>query len=244
MATSTKFEQSTAVAKLVQGEIHIWHARSEQFSGGALDEERLLSADERVRADRFRFKKDRDRYATSRGILRKLLGEYCDISPSTLEFRYGSHGKPYLTEKCLPYSIQFNVSHSHELVLFAFSRDGEIGIDVERVRKDLEFENIARRFLTPDALAKLAALGEEEKSEEFFRFWTRMEACAKAQGLGISLLDDPASRIRESACDSRGELSDGWVTDFTPESGYVGSVASLSSISSLKHWKYPLAPQP
>jgi 4'-phosphopantetheinyl transferase len=237
MTETIKFEQSDSYLGLNQNGIHVWHAKWEQFVGKM---EAVLSDAERERAERFRFKKDRDRYATSRGILRKLLGKYLAVSPYDLEFRYGSHGKPYLTEKSFANLIHFNVSHSHELTLFAFSRDQEIGIDVERIRKDFEFENIATRFLTPRALAVLDALRDEARTAEFFRLWTRMEACAKAEGFGISLLDaaESSKRLKDDVCSSNEYLPTGRIQDFTPAFGYVASVASASPISSLTHWNF------
>ena len=209
-----------------------------------------LSPEEREKADRFCFERDRDRYAMSRGILRKLLGEYLCVSPGKLQFYYGKYGKPYLADQVLPYPVHFSVSHSFELVLFAFSRDQEIGIDLERIRTDFDFESIARRFLSPGEFTKLFSLMPPARAAEFFRLWTRMEAYAKALGIGISLLDgqgtssqggeDSAWRI---VCNP-GEGLPGWkIEEFTPEPGYVASVASTVPTLTLKHWKYSDSPQ-
>ncbi len=78
--------------RLDRGEIHIWHARLEQLNGLAQNLALTLSPDERDRANSFRFELDRERYAMSRGILRKLLGEYLGVSPGDLDFHYGRMG--------------------------------------------------------------------------------------------------------------------------------------------------------
>ena len=246
MPAPVKFEQSAVPPRLGQAELHIWHARWEQVAGTPHDMVSVLSAEERDRANKFRFKKDRDRYVTSRGILRRVLGDYLAISPVKLQFHYGPHGKPYLTENSLPHPIHFNVSHSSDLVLFAFSRDQEIGIDLEHIRKDFDFENIARRFLLPGEFTELTSTPADARLSEFFRLWTRMESYAKARGIGIPLLDDlrtlpPGQDLTPPIANNpREEMSNWKITDFTPESGYVGSVASAASPSPLKHWEYPI----
>jgi 4'-phosphopantetheinyl transferase len=249
MTALVKFEPSAVPPKLDRGEIHIWHARWEQVAGTPHDMVSALSPEERDRANKFRFKKDRDRYATSRGILRKLLGDYLSVSPVKLQFHYGPHGKPYLVEDTLPHPIHFNVSHSSDLVLFAFSPAQEIGIDVEHIRTDYDFEGIARRFLLPVEFAKLISMQSNARPLEFFRLWTRMESYAKTRGIGIPLLDDlrtlpPGEDLApQIAKNPREEISNWQITDFTPESGYVASVAAASFPLALKHWKYPVVSQ-
>jgi 4'-phosphopantetheinyl transferase len=246
MPALVKFEQSAVPPRLGPGEIHIWHARWEQVAGTPHDLVSALCPEERDRANKFRFKEDRDRYAMSRGILRKILGDYLAVSPVKLQFHYGPHGKPYLAENPLPHRIHFNVSQSSDLVLFAFSADHEIGIDVEHIRTDYDFEAIARRFLLPAEFAKLTLMPTDARLSEFFRLWTRMESYAKARGVGISLLDDLKTFSQgqdgapQTATNAHTEMSNWKITDFIPESGYVASIAAAFSPSLLMHWKYPI----
>jgi 4'-phosphopantetheinyl transferase len=245
MPAPVKFEQSAVPPTLGPGEIHIWHTRWEQVAGTPQDIVSALSPEERNRANKFRFKKDQDRYATSRGILRQLLGEYLSVSPVKLQFHYGPHGKPYLAANPLPHPIHFSVSHSSDLVLFAFSPDQEIGIDVEHIRTDYDFEAIARRFLLPAEFTKLISTPSDARLLEFFRLWTRMEAYAKARGIGILLLDNPRTFSQKqagaphTANNADTERSKWMITDFIPESGYVASLAAAFPPSLLMHWKYP-----
>src|SRR5438105_4251124 len=84
----------------------------------------------RKRAARRRTVELRDRFIAGRGLLRALLGRYLRLDSASLRFRYGPHGKPALEGD----AIRFNLSHSHGLSLFAFTRAAEIGIDLERIR--------------------------------------------------------------------------------------------------------------
>jgi 4'-phosphopantetheinyl transferase len=246
MTTYVTCEQFAMPCRLNPGEIHIWHARLEQLYATAEALASTLSPDERDTANRFRFDRDRNRYAMSRGILRRLLGAYLDVPAASLQFSYNQYGKPYLAGESLPHPIHFNLSHSCGLVLFAFSRDQEVGIDLERIRMDFDFENIAKTILPADGLAELFSLPGAERFTKFFQLWTRIEAWAKAQGIGASLLDG-ARTLSQRGDDSvwrtiyipSGEFLNWKIEEFAPEPDYVASVASTFAATSLKHWEYP-----
>jgi len=159
---------------------HLWRVSLDAPEGSGPALAQTLSADERQRADRFRFEADRRRFVVGRGALRALLGQYGGCAPAGLTFVYGPHGKPSLAGPPGAHGIFFNASRSDALALVAITRAGEIGVDLERVRALPEWREIARRVLTgdPDAAppATLAA---------FFREWTRHEARLKASGLGL-----------------------------------------------------------
>jgi 4'-phosphopantetheinyl transferase len=62
-----------------------------------------------------------------------------------------------------------------------------VGIDIERIRSDLEVGEIADRFFSRREVAMLQTLPTEEQRQAFFRCWTRKEAYLKARGEGLSL---------------------------------------------------------
>jgi 4'-phosphopantetheinyl transferase len=231
---------------LDRGEIHIWHARLDLIPRTVKSFLLTLSSDERARSKGFRFEKDRNRYVIARGILRKLLGHYLDVAPANLNFCYGSFGKPALAPESVPYPIRFNVSQSCGLALFAFSRDQEIGIDVERIRVNFDFEHLAKTFFPPGEFAELHSLPASGRPAGFFRLWTRLEAYSKARGTGLFLLDgsgassppqaDPTSQSARNYCD---EISSWAVEHFTPETDYIAAVAARICGSNFKHGKYP-----
>ena len=55
-----------------------------------------LAADEKARAERFYFEKDRKHFIVARGVLRAILGRYLNRAPECLSFCYSSYGKPAL----------------------------------------------------------------------------------------------------------------------------------------------------
>jgi 4'-phosphopantetheinyl transferase len=170
--------------ELPEDEIHIWRANLD-LGPEVLNPLRItLDTAEQSRAARYHFPRDRNRFVACRGILRELLGGYLGSSPASIEFFYGTHGKPALHSGDSR-AIRFNISHSHGLAVFAFARGREIGIDLESIRPEFSGEEIAERYFSARELEELRALPPALRSEGFFLCWTRKEAYVKARGLGL-----------------------------------------------------------
>jgi 4'-phosphopantetheinyl transferase len=173
--------------ELGDDEIHVWRVHLD-FEETELDRfESTFTPDEKVRANRLLFRRDRNVFVATRGVLRQLLGRYLSYSPADLEFDYGPQGKPFLREEFLKRSIQFNVSHSHGLALLAFTVGRNLGVDIEFVRPDFAAYDIAERYFSPLELMELRALPPSLRAEGFFLGWTRKEAYVKAKGQGLQL---------------------------------------------------------
>ena len=142
-----------------------------------------LSADESGRATRFHFSAGRQHYIVAHGVLRDLLARYLHCEPSQLDFSTNDYGKPAL----VGHKLEFNLSHSGDFALIAITQECKVGVDVERIRPELERESIARRFFSPNEVSELMALALEQRKMAFFNAWTRKEAYIKAQGMGLSL---------------------------------------------------------
>ena len=220
--------------QLTESKIHVWRADLRVSATIFSTLKETLSSDEVARARRFRFRRDHDRFITARGISRTLLGIYLNIEPDCIRFGYGRRGKPFVEGSSADKRISFNISHSGDLALFGFSRDREIGVDVERIRDDISDEEISERFFSAGECAVLRSKPPHLRTQEFFRFWTCKEAFIKAIGEGMHLqlnrfevvivdAEKPhfVRTMEESATDSRwyvGELALG------PE--YAGTVVS------------------
>jgi 4'-phosphopantetheinyl transferase len=142
-----------------------------------------LDGQERARAGRYRFERDRRRYIDAHAVLRLLLSARAGVAPEHVAFEIGEWGKPRLR----PAACAFSMSRSEDLVLVALADDGEIGADVERVRWLPDLDALAERCLTPVERAALAALPPAERNLAFMRAWTRKEACLKALGTGLRI---------------------------------------------------------
>jgi 4'-phosphopantetheinyl transferase len=182
---------------LAHGAVHVWRADLDAVSD---DVGELLSGDERARAERFASARDAERWRRSRGLLRELLGRHLQREPASLRFAVGEHGKPALAdgargasarENGAPASpadalgLSFNMSHSAHLALYAFSRAGAVGVDVEVARHAIDEVAIASRTLGAAAARRLQALEPPDRRREFLRAWARHEAQLKCLGVGI-----------------------------------------------------------
>src|SRR5712671_2612469 len=132
MTPEIPFDPPPPDLELVNGDIHIFCApldqpltRLEQFAAS-------LSKDERQRASRFIFERDRNRFVAGRGMLREILGRLLRLEPGELIFSYGFRGKPRLAAAAWGNFLHFNLAHSDSLAVYAVSRGHEIGVDVER----------------------------------------------------------------------------------------------------------------
>ena len=83
-------------------------------------------------------------------------------------------------------TLRFNLAHSHELALYAFTRGREIGVDIEYLRALPDADQIADRFFSARENATLQALPASQRRQAFFNCWTRKEAYIKAIGKGLS----------------------------------------------------------
>ena len=223
---------------LRDGEIHVWRIELDQLAAQMEPLAQVLGPDERDRAERFHFERDRQRFVIARGALRFILSRYVGLAPARLRFTYGPYGKPSLATPFNRNELEFNVTHSHNLTLCAVKGAGsELGIDVEYVRPVLEAEQIAGRFFSPAEQASLRACPPDQKLAAFFNCWTRKEAYLKALGEGLSrpLADfdvslDPGEPARLLQVKGQPEEAGRWFLEaFIPLPGYVAAVAAAGS---------------
>lgn len=170
---------------LAPGEVHVWRASLEN-ADDARRLEPLLSSDEMQRANRFRFSEHRRRFVIARGCLRQLLEKYLQGDAREFVFAYSAEGKPSLDVRHRT-ELRFNVSHSGEIAAYGFTLDRNIGIDVELIRRDVDVEQIPKRFFSCPEQEWMSSVQGEAKFQAFFNCWTRKEAYVKAVGTGLSL---------------------------------------------------------
>lgn len=171
--------------ELNDNEIHVWMIRA---SANYSEDPRLrglLSADERQRAANFRFDKDRRLYIAAHAGLRAVLAGYLRVIEDEIRLVTGLHGKPLLAHPGGS-GLEFNLSHSHELALVAVARNKAVGVDVEFVKRDYVFQEVARRFFTAKEVVALLALPQALQLEAFFKCWSSKEAFLKAKATGLS----------------------------------------------------------
>lgn len=142
----------------------------------------VLSAVEKERLSSFYFTKDKILFNQSHCALRFVLSHYLSESPVNIKYDFTAHGKPFLKNR----SLQFNLSHSDKIAVIAVTADADIGVDIENLIRDVEYDELGNRFFSEAEYSKLCNAKPEEKRVTFFNCWTRKEAFIKAIGEGLS----------------------------------------------------------
>lgn len=221
-------------------DVHIWRASLALPAASVAALREVLSEDERARADRFVFARDRDKFIAARGRLRHILAAYLDVQPNAIGFEYGPYGKPQLSSPKTDVRLQFNVSHSGDLALVAVAWGRRVGIDLEDARRECAYLEIANSVFSAHERAALAALPEAQQRMAFYTIWTRKEAFIKAHGEGLSYPLDRFSVSAELDGPVTLALADGagegrWTLHgLKPGDGYVGALAVEGGVMSVR----------
>lgn len=239
--------------KLPAGAVHVWRADLAAADERLAD---LLCAQERERAARLLSDRDRLLWTRARGVLRALLGRYLGLEPGALRFAVGERGKPALLDGTARLSdgtarlsdeaarlsagtaaggtaatLAFNLSHSGAVALYALSSAGEVGVDVEVERRQLDEPALAERVLGARQAARLRALADPiVRRREFLRAWTRHEAGVKCLGTGIG------AGIAAGAPQAGGQTP--WLCDLDLPDGAAGALACVRAPAELRCWSW------
>lgn len=244
VAAEPAWETPPEFVKAWRDEVHVWRACLDVQSSHVQRLALMLSADERERAERFRFQRHRDHFVAARVFLRILIGQYLQKEPDQIQFSYNPYGKPYLAQEG-NHAPSFNLSHSEGLALYAVTRDREIGVDVEHISKQIEVDSIAERFFSSREVAAFRSLPQRLRRQAFFTCWTRKEAYIKAKGEGLSTpLDkfsvslspgEPAMLV-DVQVDPK-EVSRWSLSELNPDPRYVAALAVEGHDWMLRCWE-------
>ena len=225
---------------LPYGEAHVWEISLIVPKDDFDEYRKLLSPDEVTRASRFHFEKDSRKFTIARGALRSILACYAQMPARELRFICSQHGKPSLTD--VGGDLRFNVSHSGDLAMIAFTQGQNIGVDVEAMREDVETDKLAERFFSARERAAIRALPPVRRIAAFYRCWTCKEAFLKGQGVGLfrSLasfdveVDPNAPAGLLSTRPDVQESSRWFLHDIQTAPGYAAALAVEGSLSTIK----------
>jgi 4'-phosphopantetheinyl transferase len=162
-------------------QIHLWVAYLSRWETRLNEMESLLDPSERIRAERLVIPKRRYEFILQRGILRSILSPYVDDKPERIQISASEDGKPFLPGNI----IQFNLSHSNDLMVCGITSGTRIGVDIQHLYQMENFEQVMAKILTPSEMDLMHDTPENEKQELFFSIWTAKEAYLKALGTGL-----------------------------------------------------------
>jgi 4'-phosphopantetheinyl transferase len=189
------------------GEVHVWWI---DLCTARDEAEATLSPDERARAARFRYQRDRVRWTRARMAVRQILAGYLRQSPQAVGFtptvlqdsplrppspiamgrvpsgrRLGvgaSSAKPTLTNDP---RLRFNLAHAGGRAVLAVAWEREVGIDLEPNDAGLDLQSLLTVVCSPAEITRFEALPPGQRTEAFLALWTVKEAYLKAIGLGV-----------------------------------------------------------
>jgi len=231
---------------LASGAVHVWRLRLDLPVADVASLRRVLTDEERERADRFHADRHRQRFIACRAQVRQLLGGYLQEHAERIGFCYGPQGKPALAAPWNNSGIRFNVSNSQDLALCAVVLDRELGVDIEHIREGRDLEGLAERFFAPREVETLRSLPADRRTEAFFDCWTRKEAVLKAVGIGISfpldrlvvtLTPGEPPRVIELEGPATAE-NDWWLAHLDPAPQYVGALAARGHPGVVSRWTF------
>lgn len=237
---------SSSLPALADDAVHVWVADA----SGPVEhsDHAVLSADERERARRFRFDRDRRCFTHTRSLARYLVAGYLgDVDPAAIVFGCGERGKPGLDGPDRSRALFFNWSHSGERAAIAITRAGMVGVDIEWVGRAVEHELLAPRVFSSRELAIFRAQTDALRRTAFFNGWTRKEAFIKATGEGMwqSLRDfdvelAPRAPVRVLAVEGSAAEAARWtLLAFEPAPNYLGAVAVRAPGIRMQHFDWP-----
>ncbi len=235
--------------QILPNSVHIWKAEFQSFRQVQDLLASWLNVEETQRWQRYIAEDVRERFLTSRGLLRAIISFYTGRDPSEIQFAVSPHGKPNL---CFPgqTGMEFSVSHSSGIILFAFTKGLPVGIDVETMRQELEHNMISSKYFSQLENQSILDLPQSLQKHAFFNCWTRKEAYLKGLGVGLQapLQDfsvsvsphEPAFLIDPLPADNDG---DPWqIVAIEPQPGYAAA-AAVRSIHKLDLFYWQASPQ-
>lgn len=211
---------------LLKNELHVWTVSIASRSAQLDFLKALLSEEERKRVDYYKFGHTQNSFVVTQAVLRILLSLYQGIKPVEVEMGVRTKGKPYLRTDS---SLFFNISNSDDLCVYAFSRDGEVGIDIEKIRPLPDIEMLIDRNLTSRE-KKYVLKSPEQTLSRFFRFWTYKESYLKAIGEGMRLTPENLEfSVEEGKIRLRGvnygfDGADWQFREFARDESYTGTL--------------------
>jgi 4'-phosphopantetheinyl transferase len=224
-------------------EIHVWHADLTAQEAAIDRLFPILDHHEQSRAARFIVPEPRVQFILSRAFLRITLGQYLQIAPREVRFQIAEQGKPELAEQN---GLRFNLSHTDGATVIAVTRASRVGVDVERIRENLDPLQLGTRFFSHQESEWLRSRPADQRFAAFFACWTAKEAYVKACGSGLSAPLDafgviPHSGKAELQLEIYGKPEESkrwsmWQLDLGPDLRTAVAVEAVNCQVRIGHW--------
>lgn len=244
---SHAWPSSPANPGLHADEVHVWRACLDHPVARRSFLWQVLTDDERARAKKFHFPIAQQRFAVARGMLRITLSNYLSLRPEQLRFNYNDYGKPFLMdEQAKNISLNFNLSHSQGMAIYAITCKREIGVDLEYIKPGFVDAEIMGQIFSAREIIQFKALPEDIRERALFNCWTRKEAFVKAKGVGLSLSPNKfevaimpdKQRALLHVPNSQDEMSRWDLRSLNVGSAYAAALAVEGHDWQIKYWQF------
>jgi len=173
---------------LESNEIHLWLLPLEISHEQQAIAKTWLNSTQKSKYEK-RLKSGRDSsYLAGRYYLYKLISGYSGQPAKEIELSYTRLNKPYLreTDSNLFFNFSDTADENGSIGIFAFSRSGEVGVDIESLGRSGNFSSIVEKRFSPLEQSIVIDQRGKMNNEAFLCVWTRKEASGKATGQGIN----------------------------------------------------------
>lgn len=224
--------------RIEPSEIHIWTVDLSITQSQENQNLMLLNKEEHDRAFRYQFPIHKTRFIAARSMLRIISSQYLNLNPEEIIFAYDENEKPSF-QSPNPLNLQFNLSHSENIAIYAFTIEHAIGVDIEKVQDHFKL-TLAKRFFSTQEYDDLLGFSATEQIPAFYRIWARKEAFLKAIGKGLTV---PLSSFSVSANDVSEFISyehdQNWLLmPLSIHADYQAAVATNQVIKKIGYWKF------
>jgi len=160
--------------------VEVYFAKTKEIISEYSVLEKYIDKRDKLMAYKLHFDEDRYTYLFCHTLLRLFISKKLKIDPSEISVIYDKNNKPGLKAD----SLFFNISHTREAFAFAISDHSKVGIDIEKVDRNIDFKSIINNFFSKEEREFILESPVDSRNR-FFLLWTRKEAFLKVLGVGI-----------------------------------------------------------
>lgn len=143
--------------------------------------------------DKIKNLNDKKRVILGEQLLIKGLQKYYNVNYDDVNIRLNENGKPYISNNKYNH-IKFNISHSHDYSICAFSSN-EIGVDIEKIRKvDIKTIN---QFATTNEINYILS-SQNQIFRRLFTIYTLKESYFKMLGDNLNNIKNVEFQVNDN----------------------------------------------
>ena len=234
--------KNTVKSNQLDNEVHIWSAVLDQPKTVIDGYYSILSDYEREMVNKYKSEELKNRQIISKGVLRVLIAKYTNFSPNEINLYYNEFGKPFVSGDSDGNNLFFNLSHSDNIAVFIFSKNWNVGIDVERVKELADMESVVNLCFSESEKKWFGKIQSAKKKEIFYKIWTSKEAYIKAIGKGLSFSPNRISLVQKTdnelfinEINGDKDYSRWKLITFKPHPDFISSVVIENDSLTIKH---------